>query len=335
MLIITILAPYYKTLSTSLMRAVFLDQQTFNTKTSLSLIQKQLTELVCYSTTQTDEIIERCLNADIIITNKVLLSAKIIYQLPTLKLICIAATGSNNVDIVAAKKQDVAVTNVSGYAQQSVTQYVFAQILEYYNQTSHHNSNTEQGLWQQSNTFCYHGNAITELAGKTLGIIGYGNLGKAVANIANAFGMKVIIAERPNTSQIRGGRLPFADILQQADILTLHCPQTVETEDLINDQAFDLMKANAMLINTARGAVINNEALIDALTDKKIAYAVLDVLDSEPPPADHPLLNCHLDNLKITAHIAWASLEAQQRLLDGIAKNIAAFFTNTRLNRLD
>ena len=335
MLIITILAAHYKTLKTPLMRAVFLDQQTFNTKISLSLIQKQLAELVCYSTTQTDQIIERCINADIIITNKVVLNKEIIDKLPTLKLICIAATGSNNIDIVAAKKHNIAVTNVSGYAQQSVAQYVFAQILEYYNQTSHHNSNTEQGLWQQSETFCYHGNAITELANKTLGIIGYGNLGKAVANIANAFNVNVIIAERPNTSQIRDGRLPFADVLQQADILTLHCPQTIETENLINEQAFDLMKTNAMLINTARGAVINNGALIDALTNKKIAYAVLDVLDSEPPPTDHLLLNCHLDNLKITAHIAWASLEAQQRLLDGIAKNITAFSTNTRLNRLD
>jgi len=335
MLIITILAPHYKTLLTSLMRAVFLDQQTFNSKTSLSLIQERVAELVCYPTTPADNIIERCINAEIIITNKVVLSAHIINQLPKLKLICIAATGSNNVDIVTAQAQNVAVTNVSGYAQQSVAQYVFAQILEYYNQTSHHNRNTEQGLWQQSETFCYHGNAITELANKTLGIIGYGSLGKAVANIANAFNMKVIIADRPNAPIIRDGRLPFADVMQQADILTLHCPQTTETENLINDQAFDLMKNKSMLINTARGAVINNDALINALTNKKIAYAVLDVLDSEPPAIDHPLLNCHLDNLKITAHIAWASLEAQQRLLDGIAKNIAAFSTNTRLNRLD
>jgi glycerate dehydrogenase len=317
------------------MRAVFLDQQTFNAKTSLSPIANQLNELVCYSTTHAHEIIERCINAEVIITNKVVLSKEIIIQLPNLKLICIAATGSNNVDILAAKKQKIAVTNVSGYAQQSVAQYVFAQILEHYNQTSHHNNNTKQGLWQQSETFCYHGNSITELANKTLGIIGYGNLGKAVEKIAHAFNMSVLIAERPNVSEVREGRLSFKDVLQQADIITLHCPQTAETENLINDQTFNLMKPNGMLINTARGAVINNEALISALSNKKIAYAVLDVLDSEPPPADHPLLNCHLDNLKITAHIAWASLDAQQRLLDGIAKNISAYLTKIRLNRLD
>jgi len=317
------------------MRAVFLDQKTFNTKTSLSAIKNQVAELICYATTQTNEIIKRCIDAEIIITNKVVLNENIIQQLPKLKLICIAATGSNNVDIIAAKKRGVAVTNVSGYAQQSVAQYVFAQILEYYSQTSHNNNNTEQGLWQKSQTFCYHGNAITELANKKLGIIGYGNLGAAVANIANAFNMTVLIAERPNTQNIRVGRLAFDEVIQQADILTLHCPQTIETEDLINSDAFNLMKTNAMLINTARGAIINNQALISALTNKKIAYAVLDVLDCEPPPKDHPLLNCHLDNLKITAHIAWASTQAQQRLLDGIAKNIAAYLTKTPLNRLD
>jgi len=123
--------------------------------------------------------------------------------------------------------------------------------------------------------------------------------------------------------------------LQQADIISLHCPQTIETENIFDNQTFKLMKSNSMLINTARGAIVNNDALINALATKKIAYAVLDVLDCEPPPVDHPLLNCHLDNLKITAHIAWASLDAQQRLLDGIAKNISAYSTNTRLNRLD
>jgi glycerate dehydrogenase len=335
LLIITILALYYKTQSTIIMRAVFLDQQTFNSDISLSTIKNQVTELICYSTTPANKIIERCINAEIIITNKVVLSKAITLQLPQLKLICIAATGSNNVDIIAARQQNIAVTNVSGYAQQSVAQYVFAQILAYYSQTNHHNNNTKQGLWQQSETFCYHGNAITELADKTLGIIGYGNLGKAVANIANAFKMKVLIAERPNAADIRNGRLSFKEVIQQADIISLHCPQTIETENLIDTEVFNVMKTNAMLINTARGAIINNEALISALANKKIAYAVLDVLDSEPPPADHPLLNCHLANLKITAHIAWASLEAQQRLLDGIAKNISAYSTNTSLNRLD
>jgi len=317
------------------MRAVFLDLKTFNAQTSLSAIKNQVAELICYAMTHTNEIVKRCIDAEIIITNKVVLNENIIQQLPKLKLVCIAATGSNNVDIIAAKKQGIAVTNVSGYAQQSVAQYVFAQILEYYNQTSHNNNNTEQGLWQKSQTFCYHGNAVTELASKKLGIIGYGNLGAAVANIANAFNMTVLIAERPNSQKIRVGRLPFDEVIQQADILTLHCPQTIETEGLINSDVLDLMKNNAMLINTARGAIIDNQALMSALTNKKIAYAVLDVLDCEPPPKDHPLLNCQLDNLKITAHIAWASTQAQQRLLDGIAKNIDAYLTKIQLNRLD
>ena len=226
-------------------------------------------------------------------------------------------------------------TNVSGYAGSSVAQYVMAQILEYYQQTSHHNANTEQGYWQKSETFCYHGNSITELSGKTLGLIGYGNLGQAVAKLADAFGMNILISERVNSSETRQGRVNFDQVISQADILSLHCPQTAMTENLINADVLDKMKSSAMLINTARGALVNSSDLLAALTSEKIAYAVLDVLEQEPPPADHPLLNAKLANLKITAHIAWASYEAQQRLIDLLSKNIAAFKQGERLNRLD
>lgn len=317
------------------MRAVFLDQLTFNPAVSLSHLEAQVNKLTCYQITLPENIISRCIAAEIIITNKVVLNANTLRQLPNLKLICIAATGTNNIDIIAAKDFGIAVTNVSGYAKQSVAQYVFAQILEYYNRTSHHNHNTEQGLWQQSNTFCYHGEQITEIADKTLGIIGYGSLGKSVANIARAFGMKVLIAERPNVANIRSERLPFDEVVKQADILTLHCPLTPNTEALINSQVLSSMKTSAMLINTARGAIIDNNALINALKNKQIAYAVLDVLDIEPPPSSHPLLNCHLDNLKVTAHIAWASIESQQRLINGIAENIITYRDKQRLNQLD
>ncbi|TPH15028.1 D-2-hydroxyacid dehydrogenase [Litorilituus lipolyticus] len=317
------------------MHAVFLDKQTFSSSIDFNAIEREVTKLSCYNMTQTEQVIERCLDAEIIITNKVLLTNEVLKQLPKLKLICIAATGTNNVDINAAKSLNIAVTNVSGYAGTSVAQYVFAQILSYYQQIEHHNNNTALGLWSSSETFCYHGNAIAELAGKSLGIVGYGNLGQAVEQIAKAFQMRVLISERPNAKSIRANRLSFEQVVQQADILSLHCPQTPDTEKVINEEVLKQMKASAMLINTARGALIDNNALLLALQSKQIAFAALDVLEQEPPPANHLLLNTNLSNLKVTAHIAWASSEAQQRLINLLAKNITSFKSGTVLNRVD
>lgn len=325
------------------MKAVLLDSQTFSSTTSFAAIEQQVTQLTCYSTTTPEQVLERCQNADIVITNKVVLKAEMLAKLPQLTLICIAATGYNNVDIEAATKHHIALTNVSGYAGNAVAQYVLAQMLEYYQQTFHHNENTKQGHWQQSDTFCYHGNAITELAGKTLGIVGYGCLGRAVAKLADAFGMNILISERANCTESRQGRTSFIEVITQADILSLHCPQTSDTTNLINADVLAKMKPTAMLINTARGALVNSADLLAALKNKQIAYAVLDVLEQEPPPADHPLLMAlqdnhldkHVDNLKITAHIAWASSEAQQRLINLLSDNIIAFKQGDKLNRLD
>lgn len=317
------------------MKAVFLDSKTFSSNISFTAIDKQVSELTCYAHTQPEQVVERCKNVELIITNKVVLTAELLAKLPILKLICIAATGYNNVDIKTASKLGIAVTNVSGYAGPSVAQYVLAQILEYYQQTCHHNANTEQGYWQKNETFCYHGNAITELAGKTLAIVGYGHLGQAVTKLADAFGMNVLISERVDSTEIRQGRVSFVQAISQADIISLHCPQNANTENLINSKVLSKMKPTAMLINTARGALLNSNDLLVALKTKQIAYAVLDVLEQEPPPADHPLLNTNLPNLKITAHIAWASSEAQQRLINLLSENIVAFKQGEQLNRLD
>lgn len=317
------------------MKAVFLDSKTFSSNISFAAIEQQVSELTCYTNTSHEQVLERCQNVELIITNKVVLTAELLAKIPTLKLVCIAATGYNNVDIIAATTLGIAVTNVSGYAGQSVAQYVLAQILEYYQQICHHNANTEQGHWQKNETFCYHGNTITELAGKTLGIIGYGNLGQTVSKLADAFGMKILISERADNTETRQGRVSFDQVITQADIISLHCPQNTNTENLINSKVLAKMKPTAMLINTARGALVNSSDLLVALKTKQIAYAVLDVLEQEPPPADHPLLNTNLTNLKITAHIAWASNEAQQRLVDLLSENIAAFKSDERLNRLD
>jgi len=321
------------------MHTVFLDSQTFSSNISFSAIEQQVSTLTCYATTTPEQVLERCQNTDIVITNKVMFTAKMLAKLPELKLICIAATGYNNVDIKAATKYKIAVTNVSGYAGNSVAQYVLAQILEYYQQTCHHNTNTEQGYWQKSETFCHHDNAITELSGKTLGIVGYGSLGQAVAKLANAFGMNILISERPHAKSIRKERVSFSELIEQADILSLHCPQTADTTNLINTEVLTKMKPTAMLINTARGALVSSVDLLIALKNKQIAYAVLDVLEHEPPPTDHPLLlalqSDSLNNLKVTAHIAWASSEAQQRLIDLLSENIASFKRGKKLNRLD
>ena len=307
------------------MKAVFLDRKTFIYEVNFSAITQQVNELIFYPLTDHKEIIKRSIDADIIITNKVMLTAETLKKLPNLKLICIAATGMNNVDLAAAKALNIAVMNVAGYSRQSVSQYVFAQILEYYTNINQQNANTLDGKWQTSDTFCIHSNQFSEIANKKIGIIGYGDLGKKVAHIANAFEMEVLIAERPNIKPIREGRLPLYEVLTQADIISLHCPLTPETEHLISEQALNLMQPHALLINTARGPVIDEDALLLALKNKQIAGAILDVLGIEPPPKDHPLLNANLPNLKITAHIAWASAQAQQRLINLIGENIKQF----------
>lgn len=311
------------------MQTVFLDQQTFSPKISLESIESRISELICHATTTQEQVIERCKNADIIITNKVVLSKETLKQLPQLKLVCIAATGMNNVDLIAAEALGITVKNVSGYSQASVSQYVFAQMLEHFSNTAHHNDNTQQGHWQNSPTFCFHGKGSQELAGKKMGIIGYGNLGKAVATIAQAFGMEVLIAERPSRTKIRKNRHSFTQVLQQADVISLHCPQTPETINLINSKTLSLMKNSALLINTARGGIVNSNDLLDALKNKVISHAILDVLEQEPPSANHPLIsaltNNEIDNLSLTAHIAWASIESQQRLINLVACNIQNF----------
>ncbi|GAA5142215.1 D-2-hydroxyacid dehydrogenase [Thalassotalea piscium] len=316
------------------MHAVFLDQHTFSEQVSFTVIEAQVDQFTGYPLTNTEQVLAHCQNAEVVITNKVVLTKEILCQLPKLSLICIAATGTNNVDLLAAKAQGIAVANVSGYSTPSVTQYVFSQILAHFSNISQHHNNVAQGKWQQHHSFCYHGIGSTEIAGKTLAIIGYGALGKSVAKVAQAFGMKVIVAERPKAAKIRDNRVSFTCALKQADIVSLHCPENEDTINLINSESLALMKPTAMLVNTARGAIINNMALVNALKNKQIAYAALDVLDQEPPRPNHPLLQPNIPNLSITAHIAWASFESQQRLLDLVASNIANYKVGKAVNRI-
>ena len=316
------------------MHCVFLDVQTFEQHINLEAITKHVSTFVKYKTTQQSQIVERCEKADIVITNKVVFDKETLANLPQLKLICVAATGTNNIDLVAAKQQNVLVTNVKGYSNQSVAQYVFAQLLAYFSRVEKHNNNVKQGKWQSQPVFCLHDIGSDELAGKTLGIIGHGSLGQTVEKIACAFGMKVLIAERQGASSVRDGRTAFDKVLMTSDIISLHCPLTEETKHLINERSLSLVKKSAVLINTARGDVIENKALLFALENKQLGAAILDVLDQEPPPADHPLLTSSLNNLFITAHIAWGSSQSQQRLLNLLSEHIEAFVSNKTVDSL-
>lgn len=314
------------------MHAVFLDSQTFHSSIKFTVIENVVDSLTCFPLTHPNQIVERAKNADIIITNKVVLTASILEQLPKLKFICISATGTNNVDLVAARSRGITVTNVSGYADQAVSQYVLSQILNYFSNITSHNQVTTNNTWQESPTFCVHGKGMTELQGKTLGILGYGSLGKAVGQLATAFGMKLLVSERPESITTREGRVSFERMLSESDIVTLHCPQTPETTNLINQSALEKMQAHALLINTARGGIVDSQALANALNKRAIAHAILDVLEQEPPPSDHPLLDSRITNVTITAHIAWASFEAQERLLTLLAKNIVDFSNDIPTN---
>lgn len=316
------------------MKAVFLDLKTFSDSVDFSAIVEHVELLSTHQLTSPEQVIQRCQGHEIVITNKVELDETTLMALPELKLICVAATGTNNIDLPAAKRLGITVTNAAGYAGSSVAQYIFSQLLHYAQQIEEHNNNTERGLWQASDTFCVFGNPINELAGKTFGIIGYGHIAKKVANIAQAFDMKVLISEHEGAESTRPGRTDFHDVLRQSDVLSLHCPLTDKTKHLINKKTLSSMKPNAILINTARGAVIDSSALKDALLNRIIGYAIIDVLEQEPPAPDHPLLSSTLPNLKVTAHIAWASQQAQQRLISIISGNIKAFLNDEKKNQV-
>jgi glycerate dehydrogenase len=270
---------------------------------------------------------------DVVVSNKVVLNERHLSTAKRLKLVCIAATGANNVDVAAAANNDIAVSNVTGYATASVVQHMFGLLLALTTRFNDYTAAVKRGDWSQSRFFCLLDYPVRELAGKTLGIVGYGHLGRGVAKVAEAFGMKVLLAKR-NIQDQRPGRVGLSELLPQVDVVSLHCPLTEETRHLIGARELALMKKDAILINTARGGLVDEVALLDALQNQRIGGAGLDVLQQEPPPADHPLLTAELSNLIITPHTAWISRESRQRLINEIALNIEAFKTGQLRNRV-
>lgn len=286
-----------------------------------------------YDITPPELTVERSRGADILVTNKTVLSKEILAELPCLKYISTLATGYNVIDTAFAREKGITVSNIPAYSTDGVAQLVFAFILEFTNRVALHNDSVKNGDWTKSEHFCYWKTPLSELRGKTLGIIGFGKIGSAVAQIANAFGMKVI-AFSPNTRTYNGfGDAEFTtldEVIEKSDFISLHCPLTDKTNGLVDMSFLSKMKSTAYLINTSRGPVINEADLRKALDEGVIAGAGVDVLSCEPPKADNPLLSC--DKCIITPHIAWASFEARSRLMGIFKQNVEGFVKGEPVN---
>lgn len=311
------------------MKIVILDGATAKGKELDFDFLNQFGDVTYYDTTSKEDVLPRAKDADILVINKIVMDKDTLAECKNLKLITILATGYNIVDIEAAKALGITVCNVPYYSTNSVAQLTFAFILEFACKLSLHTQSVARGDWQNCRDFAYTLDTLHELYGKTLGIIGYGSIGKKVAQIGKAFGMNVLISTRTPVE----GCVPKDEVFKNADFVTLHCPLNEQSKLMINEQSLALFKPTAYLINTARGGLIDENALAAALNEGKIAGAALDVMTSEPPKADNPLL--HAKNCIITPHMAWASLEARVRLLHATEDNVRAFLQNTPINKVN
>ena len=286
---------------------------------------EEIGELTVYDRTKPEETVQRAKDAEIVLTNKVLIKRQEMEQLPRLRYIGVLATGYNVVDIEAARERGIAVTNVPAYSTESVAQMVFAHLLTVTNRTEHYAIQNRTGRWSSNPDFCYWDAPLTELAGKTFGIVGLGNIGQRVAAIANAFAMNVVAytSKHPEELPQYIRKRTLDELLAESDVLSLHCPLTTDTLHLINSKTLQRMKPSAILINTGRGPLVNDQDVADALNTNRLRAFCADVLTEEPPKADNPLLEC--ENAFITPHIAWASCEARVRLLDVAINNVKAF----------
>lgn len=307
------------------MKAVFLDYASLDQQDlDFSMLEAVFSELTLYAVTERAEVLERIQHADVVISNKVIINAELLKQCSQLKLILISATGTNNIDLQQAKAQGIVVCNCQAYGTSAVAQHTLMLMLNLATSFRQYDRAVQQGEWNKSNQFCLLDYPIIELKGKTLGILGYGELGQAVAQLATAFGMKVLVGALPQR-QYTERRVTFDELLAQSDFLSLHCPLTTETKDLIDAQAFEKMKPTAFLINCARGGIVNEQALADALIQRKIAGAATDVLTVEPPKGGNVLFNTNIPNLIITPHSAWGSVDARQRIVQQMVENTLAF----------
>jgi glycerate dehydrogenase len=320
------------------MRAVFLD---FDTVSRGDLDTAALDALgidwTLHGVTAPEELAARVAGADIVVTNKLRLGAAELDASPRLALVCLAATGTNNVDLEAAAARGIGVANITGYCTASVVQHVYALVLALTHHLDGYQRLLREGAWRASPQFCLLDFPIRELAGRVLGIVGHGQLGRAVARAAPAFGLELRLSERPGGEphgQPRPGRVPFGELLESVDILSLHCPLTPATRQLVDAHALARMKRDALLVNTARGGLVDSAALAAALRAGRLGGAGIDVLPQEPPADGDPLLDPTVPNLIVTPHVAWAAVESRQRALDEIAANIRSFLEGGRRGRV-
>ncbi len=314
------------------MKIVILDGFTLNPGDLSWQPIEALGECDIYERTPSSQVLKRCQDAHIVFTNKVVLDAKIIAQLPKLKYIGVTATGVNVVDTVAAKNQGIIVTNTPGYGTDSVAQFVFSQLLNWAQPVAHYSDSVKQNRWSNSADFCYYDHSMIELNNLTMGIVGYGAIGKKVAQIALAFGMKVLIFSRTQPQTLPTGIdfVPLNELARRCDVISLHCPLTAGNTGFINAEFLSSMKDSAYLINTGRGPLINEVDLLHALQEKIIAGAALDVLAIEPPDKNNPLIKA--GTATITPHIAWATLTARKRLMDIATQNLQDFLQGKMSN---
>jgi len=316
------------------MKAVFLDFGTMGPGLDLSSLRSLLPELEFFDLSTANQASERMRDAEFVLANKMLITDALMQSSPALRFIGLTATGTNNVDLDAAERHGVAVCNIRAYCTQSVTEHVFGLLLNLTHSLSQYNAAVRAGNWQRAGNFCLLSYPIRDLSAMTLGIVGYGELGRGVAKVANAFGMQVIISARPGTHTVENGRVAFDELLHRSDVISLHCPLTEATAGLFGEREFRKMKSTAILINTARGGLVDSEALVTALEDGDIFAAAIDVLPEEPPVNGNPLLDYDGANLIMTPHIAWGSNEGRQAAIEELALNVAAFLKGEKRNRV-
>ncbi|HQR23766.1 MAG TPA: D-2-hydroxyacid dehydrogenase [Steroidobacteraceae bacterium] len=308
------------------MRAIFLDYATVSFRGDLdpAPLHRALPGLEIRDHTAQDDVARLVANREVVLLNKLRITREIIEATPALRLIAVTATGTNNIDLVAAAERGIAVCNLRDYCTASVVQHVFGTLLMLTQRLREYDALVRSGAWQRGDQFCLLDFPIRELTGRTMGIVGFGVLGRGVAYAAAAFGMNVVVANRPGGER-QAGRVDLEDLLPRADVLSLHCPITPATQGMIGARELARMKSDAVLINTARGALVDPVALAEALRAGRLGGAAIDVLEQEPPVNGNPLLAGDIPNLIVTPHVAWAAREARQRCLDELAANVEDF----------
>jgi glycerate dehydrogenase len=316
------------------MRAVFLDYATMGPGLDIQPLRRFFTTFEAFDVTGDEQIAARIRDAEFVFTNKFRLTSALLSQAPRLRLIGLTATGTDNIDLDCAREHGIAVCNIRAYCTQSVVEHVFGVLLMLAHSLGRYDASVRAGEWQAAADFCILSHPIRELSAMTLGIIGHGELGRGVARVAEAFGMRVMVSARPGATSIGDGRVPLDTVLTESDAISIHCPLTDETRALFDAAAFARMKPGAFLVNTARGAVVDSQALVEALASGHLGGAAIDVLTREPPRRGDPLLDYRGANLIITPHIAWASNEARQNAIDELAANVEAFLAGRDRNRV-